>query len=97
MGRPHNPRGQRRAGIDGVQDLWVWRGRPDAWEPDQDVYWGSEDKWLEDERYSGDRDLETPLAAVQMGLIYVNPEGPNGNPDPIAAARTSARRSGAWR
>ncbi|MGA9120999.1 MAG: catalase/peroxidase HPI [Bacteroidota bacterium] len=62
-------------------------GREDIWEPEQDVYWGSEDKWLADKRYSGDRDLENPLAAVQMGLIYVNPEGPNGNPDPIAAAR----------
>ena len=62
-------------------------GREDVWEPDQDVYWGSEDKWLADKRYSGDRDLENPLAAVQMGLIYVNPEGPNGNPDPIASAR----------
>ncbi|MFB3880110.1 MAG: catalase/peroxidase HPI [Armatimonadota bacterium] len=62
-------------------------GREDVWEPDQDVYWGSETTWLEDKRYSGDRDLENPLAAVQMGLIYVNPEGPNGNPDPIAAAK----------
>jgi catalase-peroxidase len=62
-------------------------GREDVWEPDQDVYWGSEDKWLGDKRYSGERDLENPLAAVQMGLIYVNPEGPNGNPDPIAAAK----------
>ncbi len=62
-------------------------GREDLWEPEQDTYWGSEDKWLGDKRYSGDRDLENPLAAVQMGLIYVNPEGPNGNPDPIAAAR----------
>jgi catalase-peroxidase len=62
-------------------------GREDEWEPDQDVYWGIENKWLEDKRYSGDRNLENPLAAVQMGLIYVNPEGPNGNPDPIAAAR----------
>jgi catalase-peroxidase len=62
-------------------------GREDTWEPDQDAYWGSEDKWLGDKRYSGDRNLENPLAAVQMGLIYVNPEGPNGNPDPIAAAR----------
>ncbi len=62
-------------------------GREDIWEPDQDTYWGSEDKWLGDKRYSGDRNLENPLAAVQMGLIYVNPEGPNGNPDPIAAAR----------
>ncbi|MCL4705499.1 catalase/peroxidase HPI [bacterium] len=62
-------------------------GRADAWEPDESVYWGVEGKWLEDKRYSGDRELENPLAAVQMGLIYVNPEGPNGNPDPLAAAR----------
>ena len=62
-------------------------GRVDAWEPEEDVYWGSENKWLDDKRYSGDRNLENPLAAVQMGLIYVNPEGPNGNPDPIAAAK----------
>jgi catalase-peroxidase len=62
-------------------------GRADVWEPQQDVYWGAEKKWLDDQRYTGDRELENPLAAVQMGLIYVNPEGPNGNPDPIAAAR----------
>ncbi|MER7752279.1 catalase/peroxidase HPI [Kitasatospora sp. NPDC097643] len=62
-------------------------GRVDEWEPDEDVYWGPETTWLADERYTGDRELENPLAAVQMGLIYVNPEGPNGNPDPIAAAR----------
>jgi catalase-peroxidase len=62
-------------------------GREDAWEPDDDIFWGPEGKWLADERYSGDRDLQNPLGAVQMGLIYVNPEGPNGNPDPIAAAR----------
>jgi len=62
-------------------------GRADVWEPDGDVYWGPEGKWLADERYSGDRDLQNPLAAVQMGLIYVNPEGPNGKPDPIAAAK----------
>ena len=61
-------------------------GRPDVWEPDQDVYWGDEKTWLADKRYSGARDLENPLAAVQMGLIYVNPEGPNGNHDPVAAA-----------
>ncbi|MFO0495529.1 MAG: catalase/peroxidase HPI [Flavobacteriia bacterium] len=62
-------------------------GRVDVWEPEKDVYWGSEKKWLDDKRYSGDRQLENPLAAVQMGLIYVNPEGPNGNPDPLAAAK----------
>ncbi len=62
-------------------------GRADVWEPEEDVFWGPEGKWLADERYTGDRDLSNPLAAVQMGLIYVNPEGPNGNPDPLAAAR----------
>jgi catalase-peroxidase len=62
-------------------------GREDVWEPDDDVYWGPETTWLDDERYTGDRELEEPLAAVQMGLIYVNPQGPNGNPDPLAAAR----------
>jgi len=61
-------------------------GREDIWEPEEDVYWGSERKWLDDKRYTGDRELENPLAAVQMGLIYVNPEGPNGKPDPLAAA-----------
>ena len=62
-------------------------GRADIWEPEEDIYWGTEGKWLEDKRYTGDRELENPLAAVQMGLIYVNPEGPNGNPDPMASAR----------
>lgn len=62
-------------------------GREDVWEPQEEIYWGSERQWLEDKRYKGDRELENPLAAVQMGLIYVNPQGPNGNPDPIAAAR----------
>src|SRR6185369_14978000 len=62
-------------------------GREDIWEPEEDIYWGKEDSWLEDKRYSGDRKLESPLAAVQMGLIYVNPEGPNGNPDPVASGR----------
>ena len=71
----------------GFETFGFGGGREDVWEPDHDVYWGAEDKWLGDNRYSGERDLENPLAAVQMGLIYVNPEGPNGNPDPIAAAR----------
>ncbi|MFI6292402.1 catalase/peroxidase HPI [Nonomuraea sp. NPDC050790] len=71
----------------GFQTFGFAGGREDVWEPDEDVYWGPESTWLGDERYSGDRELETPLAAVQMGLIYVNPEGPNGNPDPLAAAR----------
>ena len=71
----------------GLKTFGFGGGREDAWEPDEDVYWGPESKWLDDKRYSGDRNLENPLAAVQMGLIYVNPEGPNGNPDPIAAAR----------
>jgi len=62
-------------------------GREDVWEPQEEIYWGSEGKWLDDKRYTGDRELENPLAAVQMGLIYVNPEGPNGNPDPLASAR----------
>jgi len=62
-------------------------GREDVWEPEEDIYWGAEAEWLGDKRYSGDRDLENPLAAVQMGLIYVNPEGPNGNPDPVASGR----------
>ena len=62
-------------------------GRADVWEPDEDVYWGPEETWLGDDRYTGDRELETPLAAVQMGLIYVNPEGPNAHPDPMASAR----------
>ena len=62
-------------------------GRPDIWEPEKDIYWGSEVEWLGDKRYSGDRELENPLGAVQMGLIYVNPEGPNGNPDPVASGR----------
>ena len=71
----------------GFQTFGFGGGRADVWEPEEDIYWGVEREWLGDKRYSGDRDLENPLAAVQMGLIYVNPEGPNGNPDPIAAAR----------
>src|SRR5437868_11337934 len=71
----------------GFQTFGFAGGRPDVWEPDEDVYWGPETTWLGDERYSGDRELEEPLGAVQMGLIYVNPEGPNGEPDPLASAR----------
>jgi catalase-peroxidase len=71
----------------GLKPFGFGGGRADVWEPAEDIYWGAEGKWLDDKRYSGDRDLENPLAAVQMGLIYVNPEGPNGNPDPLAAAR----------
>jgi catalase-peroxidase len=71
----------------GFQTFGFAGGREDVWEPQEDVYWGSETEWLGDQRYTGDRELENPLAAVQMGLIYVNPEGPNGNPDPLLAAR----------
>lgn len=71
----------------GVKTFGFAGGREDVWEPEEDIYWGSETEWLGDKRYSGDRELENPLAAVQMGLIYVNPEGPNGNPDPVASGR----------
>ncbi|MBX7240176.1 MAG: catalase/peroxidase HPI [Bacteroidia bacterium] len=71
----------------GFKTLGFGGGREDVWEPEEDIYWGPETKWLDDKRYTGNRDLENPLAAVQMGLIYVNPEGPNGNPDPLAAAK----------
>ncbi|MGO8870174.1 MAG: peroxidase family protein, partial [Acidimicrobiales bacterium] len=71
----------------GLKTFGFGGGRVDVWEPDEDIYWGPEDTWLGDERYHGDRELADPLGAVQMGLIYVNPEGPNGNPDPVAAAR----------
>jgi catalase-peroxidase len=71
----------------GFKTLGFAGGRADVWEPEEDIYWGAETEWLGDERYSGDRDLEDPLAAVQMGLIYVNPEGPNGEPDPVASGR----------
>ena len=70
----------------GFQTFGFAGGRQDVWEPEEDIYWGSEDEWLADNRYTGDRELDHPLAAVQMGLIYVNPEGPNGNPDPLASA-----------
>lgn len=71
----------------GVKTFGFGGGREDIWQPEEDIYWGSETEWLGDQRYSGDRELENPLAAVQMGLIYVNPEGPNGNPDPVASGR----------
>jgi len=71
----------------GLETFGFGGGRADVWEPEEDIYWGAEDVWLDDKRYSGERDLENPLAAVQMGLIYVNPEGPNGNPDPLASAK----------
>ncbi|HEY2576448.1 MAG TPA: peroxidase family protein, partial [Streptosporangiaceae bacterium] len=71
----------------GLETFGFGGGRVDVWEPDEDVYWGPETTWLGDERYSGDRELAEPFGAVQMGLIYVNPQGPNGNPDPLAAAR----------
>ena len=71
----------------GLKTFGFGGGREDIWEPEKDIYWGSESEWLGDKRYTGDRELENPLAAVQMGLIYVNPEGPNGKPDPIAAAQ----------
>ncbi|MCR9240811.1 MAG: catalase/peroxidase HPI [Rhodobiaceae bacterium] len=71
----------------GLKPFGFAGGRADVWEPEQDIYWGAEDSWLGDNRYSGERELENPLAAVQMGLIYVNPEGPNGNPDPVASGR----------
>ena len=71
----------------GLKTIGFAGGREDVWEPEEDIYWGPEDTWRGDERYSGDRDLDNPLGAVQMGLIYVNPQGPNGNPDPVAAAK----------
>jgi len=71
----------------GLKPFGFGGGRADIWEPEEDIYWGAESEWLGDKRYSGERELENPLAAVQMGLIYVNPEGPNGNPDPVASAR----------
>ena len=71
----------------GLKTFGFGGGRADLWEPPEDIYWGPETKWLADERYKGERQLDQPLGAVQMGLIYVNPEGPNGNPDPVAAAR----------
>jgi catalase-peroxidase len=71
----------------GMKTFGFGGGRPDVWEPGEDIYWGPEAKWLDDQRYTGDRELENPLGAVQMGLIYVNPEGPNGKPDPVASAR----------
>ena len=71
-------------------------GREDTWQPEEDIYWGTEKEWLGDNRYSGERDLQCPLAAVQMGLIYVNPEGPNGNPDPIASGKIFVKLLHVW-
>jgi catalase-peroxidase len=79
--------GNRALETMGLKTFGFAGGREDVWEPEEDIYWGSETTWLADERYTGDRELENPLGAVQMGLIYVNPEGPNGKPDPLAAAR----------
>ena len=79
--------GNRALETMGFKTLGFAGGRDDVWEPEEDIYWGPETGWLDDERYSGDRDLDVPLGAVQMGLIYVNPQGPNGNPDPVAAGR----------
>ncbi|MEM9513409.1 MAG: catalase/peroxidase HPI [Actinomycetota bacterium] len=79
--------GNRAIDTMGLQTFGFGGGRPDIWAPEEDIYWGPEGTWLADERYSGDRELADPLGAVQMGLIYVNPEGPNGNPDPMASAR----------
>ena len=87
MGRPDGLTGNVALESMGFETFGFAGGRADVWEPDEDVYWGPEQEWLGDERYTGDRELESPLAAVQMGLIYVNPEGPNGEPDPLAAAR----------
>ena len=93
-----DPDGQRRSGVDGLQDLRLRRRTRRCVGAGSGRLLGRGNQWLGgDKRYSGDRELENPLAAVQMGLIYVNPEGPDGNPDPVAAARTSARPSGAWR
>ena len=86
LGRPDGSRRQRRAGLDGLQDLRFRRQPRRRLEPEE-LYWGPEGTWLGDERYSGERELQNPLGAVQMGLIYVNPEGPNGKPDPVAAAK----------
>ena len=86
LGRSVDSGRQRRPGVNGLQDVRICGGPRRCMEPEKDIYWGAENTWLGDKRYSGERDLENPLAAVQMGLIYVNPEGPNGNPDPVAAA-----------
>ena len=88
LGRPDDPRGRCRPAVHGLQDArFSAAAARMSGEPEEDIYWGSETVWLGDERYTGDRELETPLAAVQMGLIYVNPEGPNGKPDPVASGR----------
>ena len=97
LGRPDDSRRQCRPGIHGLQDFRLWRRPRGCLGTRRRIYWGSEGKWLGDERYTGDRELQNPLAAVQMGLIYVNPEGPNGKPDPIAAAKRHPRNiRAAW-
>ncbi len=98
LGRSDDSGRQRsRSSPMGFKTFGFAGGREDVWEPEEDIYWGPEGEWLADNRYSGDRELEKPLGAVQMGLIYVNPEGPNGKPDPIAAALISARLLREWR
>ena len=87
MGRPHVLTGNVALELMGFKTFGFAGGRPDSWEPDDFIYWGPEGEWLADDRYFGDRELQHPLGAVQMGLIYVNPEGPNSKPDPVASAR----------
>ena len=87
LGRSDDSRRQRGDRVDGSQDVRFRRRTCDIFEPEQDIYWGPEEEWLGNARYCGEVELEWPLAAVQMGLIYVNPEGPNGNPDPLASAK----------
>ena len=87
LGRPDGADRQRISRNDGFKTFGFAGGRADVWEPQEDIYWGPESEWLGDKRYKGERQLDDPLAAVQMGLIYVNPQGPNGKPDPLAAAK----------
>ena len=87
LGRSDDPCRQLCSGVDGLEDVWLRRRAQRRLGAGEDIYWGAESEWLGDKRYTGDRDLENPLAAVQMGLIYVNPEGPNGQPSPVASGR----------